>query len=285
MVVAESGQGARGAESLDLDHWLYGSAPGEGYTTKGVSKGLSVGLYDQYLRGHYTPIRAATAQEEGPVNIWMIHPVGSGEELLLSRMSRGPTDEAGRPTFANHTAIVITEMLRTGRLTLEGVYRALEAFDKKNPRAAGEMVPLSVPARPAAGGGAFFGSGVHRSISLPALETLATRMLMDARSRTLLMCRDSTADSRNKTLCATFELLTWAGGLPPFTAISDAPTSSALRFFRLVVAARGVRADSSWALLESALAEPALPRVPGRDDVYDVLATAFRQSLSLPSTR
>ncbi|TLZ62204.1 MAG: hypothetical protein E6K13_06080 [Methanobacteriota archaeon] len=285
MVVAESGQGAKGTESIEIDHWLYGSQPGEGYTTKAVSRGMSVGLYDNYLRGHYTPIRAATAQEEGTVNIWMIHPVGSGEELLLSRMFRGPADEAGRPTFANHTAVVTTELLRSGRLTLEGVYRALEAFDKKNPRVAGEMAQLSVPIRPAPEAGTFFGFGVHRSISLPALETLATRMMTDPRSRTLLLSRDSTPESRNRTLCSAVELLNWACGLPLFTAISDSPTSSALKFFKLVVAPRGVRADSSWALLESAIGEPALPRVPGRDDVYDVLATAFRQSLSLPSTR
>src|SRR3989442_13863162 len=139
----------------------------------------------------------------------MIHPGRSGEELLLSRMFRGPADEAGRPTFANHTAVVTTELLRSGRLTLEGVYRALEAFDKKNPRVAGEMAHLSVPIRPAPEGATFFGFGVHRSISLPALETFATRMMSDPRIRTLLLSRDRTPYTRNCTRFSSVVLLNW----------------------------------------------------------------------------
>jgi len=53
----------------------------------------------------------------------------------------------------------------------------------------------------------------------------------------------------------------------------------------LVVAPRGVRADSSWAILESALAEPVLPRVMDRDDVYQKLTATVRQSPDLAAAR
>ena len=273
------------ADVVEVDHWIYGVVRGEGYTTKAVSRGLSVGLYDQYLRGHYTPIRAAAVQGEGPVNLQMVHPVGSGEELLLSRISRGPPDEAGRPTFANHTAIVRAEVLRSGRITLEAVYRALEASEKKARDLAGEMDLLKVPTRSEGETELSPGAGVHRYVSLPALETLVTRMIIDPRNRTLLLCRDSTSESRSKTLCSVVELLYWACGLPPFTAISDAPTASALNFFKLVVAPRGVRADVSWALLDGALSEPSLPRLQGREQVYEALAAAFHQSLAVRPAR
>ena len=285
MGASDSREESKDAEVVQVDHWIYGSVPGEGYTTKAISRGLTVGLYDQYLSGHYTPIRAANVQGEGAVNLHMVHPVGSGEELLLSRVSRGPPDEAGRPTFANHTGIVPAGLLRSGRITLEAVYRALEEFEKKSPTVTGEMSPLKVPARSESEAGVSFAVAAHRYVSLPALETLATRMMTDPRNRTLILCRDSTTDSRNKTLYAVIELLNWVCGLPPFTAISDAPTASALKFFKLVVAPRGVRSDASWALLESALSEAALPRLQGRDQVYEALAAAFRQSVGVPSVR
>jgi len=277
MIAEAAGEASTGADAVELDHWIYGVVRGAGYTTKAISRRLTVGLYDQYLRGHYTPIRSQAVQSEGPFSIRMVHPVGSGEELLLSRLSRGPPDEAGRPTFANHTAIVPTPFLRAGQITLEGVFAAIEGSekDKKLIDTQGEMSRLKVPAQ-APG---TVGSTVHRYVSLPALETLATRILTDPHNRTLLLCRDSTAESRNATMCSIVEILCWACGLPPFAAISDAPTASAINYFKLVVAPRGVRADSQWALLDSSLGEVALPRIPGREGVYEVLAAGYNQSL------
>ena len=123
---AESSHGSTDKEFVEFDHWLYGAVLGTGYTQKAVSKGLDAGLYDQYLRGHYTPIRAATAQSyEDPIDLQMIHPVRGNREILLSRITRGPPDEAGRPTFANHTVVGRIEPLKSGAITLESIYRAL----------------------------------------------------------------------------------------------------------------------------------------------------------------
>ncbi len=130
-----------------------------------------------------------------------------------------------------------------------------------------------------------FGSGIHKHLTFPAIETLATRIMTDPTSRTLLLCRNTTPDARNATLNLIFELLVWACGLPIPTAISEAPRASALNFFNLVIAPRGVRADSTWAILESALAQPVLPRVLDHDDVYQVLTATVRQSADLLSAR
>lgn len=285
MGIAGSGQGSRDAGVLELDHWIYGVIPGVGYTTKAVSRGLDAGLYDPYLRGHYTPIRAATAQTaETQVDLHMIHPVQSGQEVLASRISRGGPDEAGRPTFTNHTVVVPTNALRSGRLTLDIVYRTVEEYEKEGASFTGEVGLLRVPAR-SDEGGADLGSGIHKHLTLPALETLATRMMAEPSGRTLLLCRNTTPAARNTTLHLIVELLSWSCGLPVCTAISDAPRASALNFFNLVIATRGVRSDSSWVILESALAENVLPRVSGRDDVYQTIAAMFRQSKDLRAAR
>src|SRR3990172_5579858 len=137
---------------------------------------------------------------------------------------------------------------------------------------------LGIPLRAKGEGPLSLGVGVHKHVTLPALETLATRMMAEPGGRTLLLCRNTTADARNTTLHLIVELLGLACGLPFFTAISDAPRASALNFFNSVVAPRGVRADSSWVLLESALGENVLPRVSGRDEVYQVISSAYRHA-------
>lgn len=286
MAPEESNRGATGGDVVEFDHWIYGVVPGVGYTTKAFSQGLDAGLYDPYLRGHYTPIRAATAQTtEDAIDLRMIHPVRTGRELLLSRITRGSLDEAGRPTFTNHTVVARTDVLRSGRTTLEAVFCAMNDSDGKAADVQGEMPLLKVPTRFEAEGPPHFGDGIHKHVTFPAIETLATRIMTDPTSRTLLLCRNTTPDARNATLNLIYELLGWACGLPLFTAISEAPRASALNFFNFVVAARGVRADSSWAILESALSESVLPRKLDRDDVYQLLTATVRQSADLPVAR
>ena len=97
--------------------------------------GLDAGLYDPYLRGHYTPIRAAAAQTiDADIDLRMIHPIRTGREILVSRVTRGPLDEAGRPTFTNHTLVATTELFRTGRVSLDAAFGALEEFEKRKGR-------------------------------------------------------------------------------------------------------------------------------------------------------
>ncbi len=286
MGLTEPTRGSTDRDVAQFDHWVYGVVPGVGYTSKAFSRGLDAGLYDPYLRGHYTPIRAAAAQStDAPVDLRMIHPIRTGREILMSRVTRGPLDEAGRPTFTNHTLVAVTDLLRSGRVTLEAAYQALDHFEKRAPDAQGEMELLQVPMRPETDGRPHFGAGIHRHLTFPALETLATRIMTDSNSRTLLLCRNTTPEARNATLNLVFELLAWACGLPLLTAISDAPRASALNYFNLVISPRGVRSDSTWAILESALAESVLPRALERDEVYQVLTAAMRQSPDLPLAR
>src|SRR5437764_6297721 len=164
MGTAESRHGSTDRTFVEFDHWLYGAVSGTGYTTKAVSKGLDAGLYDQYLRGHYTPIRAATAQSyEDPIDLHMIHPVHGGREILLSRITRGPADEAGRPTFANHTVVGRIEPLRSGLITPDSAFRAMADIDRKAPTVMGAMPPLAIPTLSEEAGNAPFALRTHRA--------------------------------------------------------------------------------------------------------------------------
>lgn len=272
--------GASGdSETAQLDHWIYAVVPNVGYTTKAMSRSFDAGLFDPYLRGHYTPIRAAAAQEvDGEIDLRMITPVKTGRELLLSSITRGIPDEAGRPTFTNHTVVARMDLLKSGRVTLDGIYHAMAAFDRKHPGAEGQIDLLPVALRPESEGAPPWGAGIHKHMTFAALETLATRFMKDATSRTLLLCRNTTAEARNATLTSIVELFAFKCGLPIFPSISDAPRASALNHFNLVIAQRGVRADQTWAILESALVEHVLPRVLDREEVYRALNAAVRQA-------
>lgn len=279
MVPSQSATPSTAEDPVTFDHWIYAVVPNVGYTTRAMSRGFDAGLFDPYLRGHYTPIRAAAAQDvDGEVDLLMIHPVRTGRELLLSRIRRGIPDEAGRPTFTNHTAVARMDLLKSGRVTLATVYRTMAEFDAKRADVQGQMDPLRVPLRPESEGLPPWGDGIHKHLTFAALETLATRVMRDATSRTLLLCRNTTSEARNATLTLLVEILAFKCNLPLFPAISDAPRSSALNHFNLVIAQRGVRADSSWAILESALTEHVLPRVPDREEIYRALSAAVRQA-------
>ncbi len=279
MVPSESATPSTAGDPVSLDHWIYAVVPNIGYTTKAMSRGFDAGLFDPYLRGHYTPIRASAAQDvDGEIDLLMVHPVKTGRELLLSHITRGIADEAGRPTFTNHTAVARMDLLKSGQVTLDGIYKAMSAFDARHPGAQGTIDLLQVPLRPESEGLPAWGEGIHKHMTFAALETLATRVMRDATSRTLLLCRNTTSGARNATLTLLIELLAFKCSLPLFPAISDAPRSSALNHFNLVIAQRGVRADASWAILESALVEHVLPRVPDREDIYRALSAAVRHS-------
>ena len=255
-----------------LHHWLYGVTPGEGYGIKGSSVGLNIALFEAPLRGFYTPIRGEAVQSADGVNLRMIHPGASGEDILLSRLGRGPPDELGRPTFQNHIAIIPGELLTDGRLSLAGVDGALGAFDAANPGALGELGPLEVPAVAA---GYRLGAGLRQHLTRAAVETIATRLLVVDDARTLLLCRDTAPAVRNDILFRLVELLIFVAAMPAVTAMSDAPTASSLNTFNLVIAPRGVRADNSWAIVEASTITPPMKRAPGQESAYAAIEASF----------
>src|SRR3989304_3996353 len=131
MGIAKSVERSKDAAVVEVDHWIYGVVEGVGYTTKAASRGLSVSPYECHLRGHYTPIRPALVQSESPVDLQMIHPVGSGEDFLLSRISRGHPLLWGPPPFRNPPALVPAEVSRYGPTTPEGVSFPSGEFAKR----------------------------------------------------------------------------------------------------------------------------------------------------------
>ena len=260
------------AGPMRLQHWMYGVTPLEGYGVKARSMGLNIALYEAPLAGRYTPIRGDAVQGVGGVNFRMVHPASSGEDVLLSRLGRGPPDELGRPTFQNHIAIAPREVLATARITLQGIDDAIAAFDLQHPNLVGDLPPLEVAAAPA---GYRLGAGLRLHLTRAAVETLATRRMKDIEARTLVLARESLPTVRNEILFKLTELLVFQIGIPGFASMSDAPTASALNSFNLVVAPRGVRADESWAIIESSLPAPVLPRVPKADEVYKIIEESY----------
>ncbi|MDE1820332.1 MAG: hypothetical protein KGJ23_06610 [Euryarchaeota archaeon] len=266
---SSSGEGSE----VKLDHWVYGVTPGKGYDIKSVSRGLNLSFYDERLQGFYTPIRGESLQE-GKVSLVMVHPAPSLQEVLFSVVGRGPDDEMGRPTFANHTVIAPLASLKNGTLTMERLEQAIRDFDTKQPNAVGDIDALSVPLSSSVGLGSLT-QGLRRCLTLAAAETLVTRLLTNPTGRTLLLMRNSTSEQRIRALRLLLAALNLSCGLPWFVSMSDAPTASALDHFQFVISPRGVRADNTWTLLDSGLDRPALPRPGGQALLYSTLERCF----------
>ena len=263
------------ASAVRLEHWVYGASPEKGYGTKAESTGLNGPLYMRYLENHFTPVRVEkTANGSSVIDARMIHPAPANDEVLLSVLERGVADEYNRPTIQNHTVVIPATVLRSRRLTLGDAEAAVVAFDRRFPKASGRIEPIELPLRaePATDP---LGDGLRRLITKAAVDTLASRLLSADAGRTLLLCRGSTHQYRNELLYRLVELFGTGPELPPFTAISDAPTLSAMNHFRLAISSRGVRADGTWTLLDASLDRAALPPIRGRTAVYSRISEAF----------
>jgi len=262
--------------ALVLEHWIYGATPEKGYGTKAESHGLNGPLYMRYLENHFTPVRVEkTANGSTVIDARMIHPAPANDEVLLSVLERGTADEYNRPTIQNHTVVLPAAHLRAGRLTLGDAEAAVIAFDRHFPKATGRVEALSVPVREPPAGRESLGVGIRRLITKAAVDTLASRLYSNENGRTLLLCRGSTHEYRNELLYKLVELFMAGSELPLFSAISDAPTLSAMNHFRLAISSRGVRADGTWTLLDASLDRAALPQVRGRSGVYSRISEAF----------
>jgi hypothetical protein len=267
-----------GGEVVRLEHWIYGATPEKGYGTKAVSKELNPTLYEPRLAGKMTPVRVEkTTSGDSVIDSRMIHAVPTTEEVMLSVLGRGPADEYNRPTIANHTVVIPVGLLKSGLVTLLMVEQAAKEFDKKFPAVTGKIEPLDLAPRGEAEISAPAGVPLKKLVSRAAVETLTTRLLADQHGRTLILCRGSSNSARNELLYRLMELLNWECDLPIFTAISDAPTLSAMNHFRVAISARGVRADASWMLLDASIEKAALPNAKGKPKVYERIAHAFER--------
>lgn len=263
-------------ETVKLEHWIYGASPEKGYGTKAESHNLNGPLYARYMDGHFTPVRVEkTTSGTTVVDARMIHPAAANDEVVLSILGRGVADEYNRPTIANHSVVLPGALLRSGRLTFAMAEEAAADFDRRYPKATGKVEPLSVKLGPPREPNAPVAAGLKRVITKPALDTLVTRLLQEPESRTLVLCRGSTNQFRNELLYRLVELFYHVGEIPQFSAISDAPTLSAMNHFRLAISARGVRADGSWTLLDASIDKPALPPQKGKAPIYARIAAAF----------
>ncbi|HZY70763.1 MAG TPA: hypothetical protein VFF67_07300 [Thermoplasmata archaeon] len=264
---------------VELEHWIYGASPEKGYGTKAESYHLNGPLYARYLGSHFTPVRVEkTTNGSTVIDARMIHPAPANDEVLLSVLGRGVADEYNRPTIANHTVVLPGVAIRSGRLTFEMAEAAIAEYDRLHPKATGKIDPVAVHLRsPPPPVTEPVGAGLRRLITKAAVDTLVSRFLNEPQSRTLILCRGSTHSYRNELLYKLVELVLGGTEIPMFTAISDAPTLSAMNHFRLAISTRGVRADATWTLLDASIDQPALGHVRGRQAIYARVAEAFAE--------
>jgi hypothetical protein len=263
-----------------LDHWIYGRPKEEGYRVMAMSKGLNLNLYEPPIARHYTPLRGIISNtvERVEVDVRMVHPVPSGEEILVSSLNRGLPDASGRDTYINHTVIVPISLLREGRIGLPAVVDAAQAFDRKSPGASGDLEPLAVPLVDPTRNPPL-GDGLRNHVSKASVESLIYRYVHERDSKTLLYCPRSGDSDRITILYLLLEVMCWGSGLPVPVIISDSPPPSQLDPFQMIVSSKGVHGDPSrWAVVEGSMNAPLYARDPALTKTYDILDRAYQSA-------
>src|SRR5271170_288124 len=150
-----------------LQHWVYGSVPEVGYSVRAQSPGVNLSFYARRLEGIYTPISGENLHgEDSIVDVAMVHPTGSGTELLFSIIGPGPPDaEYKRRTFVNHTAVVPVDALSSGELDFGSVEEAIRGYDRQHANAEGTVDALAVPAHGTEGPRTLPGRGIERYLT------------------------------------------------------------------------------------------------------------------------
>ena len=130
-------------QDIDLDHFVYGSYGG--YTMKSKSAGVDQNGHTEPFKGMLLPIKQSDVK--GMTEIRAVLPCG-WDLILLCRIIKGEKDDKGRGTIANHTAIIPRKLLLEGKITYEGIDKAMSAWESvaQNLGAVGSIPKLKVPA-------------------------------------------------------------------------------------------------------------------------------------------
>lgn len=113
---------------VELDHFFFGTF--SGYSIQMKTAGINEEGIAKPFGEKFIPIAQNDFKYVEDVRCVLPY----GDDLLLTRLYQGPSDDHGRGSVANHTAVIPWKELRKGGLTLQDVNTAMEAFEKANPK-------------------------------------------------------------------------------------------------------------------------------------------------------
>ena len=228
-------------KTIDIDHFIYGSR--EGYTLLGCSSGVDEDACTDPFEGMLLPI---TVMEMKRVkDVQSIIPTGAN--ILISRYYQGQKDDKGRPTLANHTAVIPREILENGSANYDDIVKAMVKFETKNFDVVGELSKLKVPLLK----NRIKISKIKKLISEKTVEDLIMHYQRKPNVRVFLYFPGSNDESRIQTAYLLSYLLDIKHRLVPIKAFTSVPYAGAKKVFNLVISRDqiDVKPGKGWVML------------------------------------
>lgn len=225
-----------------IEHYIYGSYGG--YKMKAQSSGVDPAAHTDPYKGYFFPITQADVKTLGEVRV--ILPAGPNT-MLLARIVKGPRDDHGRETMANHTAIIPKHLLYQGILTYEDVDNAMIEFEKDGVNSIGKILPLAMPKskQPADM------SALKDMLSKDIVDNIINHYKSDKDRRIFLFYKGGDPAQRIKLAYLLSMLLDVKMGLIPLSLFTDKPYFSATNIFNLVISRvmANIKPGGEWVVM------------------------------------
>lgn len=229
---------------IPLEHYIYGVRSGFGYGMKAYSEGVDIEKDTALYRGMYLPIRQSDSKYLKEIR--SILSPGS-DYILFSRIIKGPDDEYGRATMANHTVIVPRHYIKEKILSYEAINQAMKKFESEKLEEEGNIPPLVVPASDT--------KDLHYNLKdlLPeeTFIALLNHYLEDEDRKVFLLYRRSNAEKRIRIAYAISYTLDINMEVKPLSIFTDFPHPNAKKVYNLIIspAMIDIKPGGDWVML------------------------------------
>ena len=211
---------------------------------KAYSSGIDLDIHTEPFQGMFLPIKQSDVKTI--TEIRMILPVND-TNILLSRIIKGGVDDHGRPTMANHTAIIPRQMLKEGEITYEEVDEAMAGFETDKIDALGDIPPLTILSQTKSTNM----SELKNYIKKEVISNLINHYNESVDKKIFLYYQKSDSAKRIRTAYLLSMLIDIKLNFIPLSIFTDLPYGGAKRIFNLVISRVmiDIKPGGDWTML------------------------------------
>jgi len=228
-------------KKIALEHFVYGSY--EGYQMKAYSSGVDLDVHTEPFQGMFLPIKQSDVKNVSEIR--MILPLEDAH--ILSRILKGGTDDHGRPTMANHSAIIPRQLLKDGTVSYEDVDQAMAEFEPDGLGLIGDIPPLTISIRSTSTDI----SEIKQYLRKEVIKNLIDHYVEGDDKKIFLYYKSSDQLKRMRVAFLLSRLIDIELNITPLAIFTDIPYGGAKNIFNLVISRvmLDIKPGGDWVML------------------------------------